>query len=107
MIPDIASAGLVSGVIESGTWCLDSPLIRAAFGPRMAADLRRSAERRLRKSAVNSFRSSHSNYTLWYHLDVLLSLKLLLCEHCFVAAWIEPDDCRKLGARRIGLAEIH
>jgi len=44
----------LSGAIESGTWCLDSPLISAAFGPQMGADLRKSADRRQRKSAVNS-----------------------------------------------------
>src|SRR6185295_1637795 len=34
---------------DQKTWCLDSPLICDAFGPQMAADLRKSADRRLRK----------------------------------------------------------
>ena len=53
--PALTIASLNVAVIRGGTWCLDSPLICAAFGPQIAADLRESADRTLRKSAVNSF----------------------------------------------------
>ena len=56
---------------------MDSPLICAAFGPQMAADLRESADRRLRKSAVNSLCLSDSLLQLMRTLLILLSLQSL------------------------------
>jgi hypothetical protein len=64
-------------VIKKWTWCPHSPLICAAFGPQMAADLRKSADRRLRKSVVNSLCLSDSLLQLMRTLLVLLSLQSL------------------------------